>query len=209
MKQHKKTLLITSLVILLPILAGLLLWDQLPAKMPSHWNAQGVVDGWASKSFAIFGLPLIMLAGQWLCVLGTLADPKKANHAGKILRLVLWIIPVVEIVLFVIMFATAMGKQLRVEVIMPVLMGVVFVLLGNYLPKCKQNYTIGIKLPWTLASEENWNKTHRFGGALWVLGGLVTMVTGFLGNVWIFLAIIIVMALAPMLYSYLLYRKGV
>ena len=208
-KKHWKTLLITSIITLLPIVAGLLLWNKLPEKMPIHWNAEGVVDGWGSKAFTVFGLPGIMLAVQWLCALGTSADPKKANHPEKVLHLVLWIIPVLSIVLFAITYAVALGKQVRIEVILPVLIGLIFTIIGNYMPKCKQNYTIGIKIPWTLNSEKNWNKTHRFAGILWVICGILIMATAFLGKIWISLPIVLVMALIPMLYSYILHRKGV
>jgi uncharacterized membrane protein len=208
-KKHWKTLLITSIITLLPIVAGLLLWNKLPEKMPTHWNAEGVVDGWSSKPFAIFGLPGIMLAAQWLCALGTGADPKKVNHPEKVLHLVLWIIPVLNNVLLAITYAVALGKQVRIDVILPVLIGLIFTIIGNYMPKCKQNYTIGIKIPWTLNSEENWNKTHRFAGILWVICGIVIMLTGFFGGIWIFFGIALLMVLAPMLYSYILHRRGV
>jgi uncharacterized membrane protein len=66
---------------------------------------------------------------------------------------------------------------------------------------------LGIKLPWTLKNEENWNKTHRFSGKLWVIGGIVTMVTAFLGNFWILLGVLIVMAAVPTIYSYVLHCK--
>ena len=208
-KKNWKVLVITSLVILLPILAGLILWNQLPEQIPSHWNAAGEIDGWSSKPFSVFGLPLIMLAFQWICVLGTGADPKKANHPQKIVHLVLWIIPVISIVLHVLVYTAALGGEVRMEVVMPVFIGLVFTIVGNYLPKCKQNYTIGIKIPWTLNNEENWNKTHRFAGWLWTICGLGIMLTGFFGGFWIFLAIVLLMVLAPFIYSYLLHRKGV
>ena len=208
-KKYWKTMIITSLIILLPVLAGVVLWNRLPNQMPSHWNANGEIDGWSSKPFVVFGLPLILLAAQWLCVLGTGTDPKKENHPQKVLHLVLWIIPVLCVVLMAITYAVAMGKEVRMEMIMPVLFGLLFVIIGNYLPKCKQNYTIGIKIPWTLSSEENWNKTHRFAGWLWLACGLVIMLTGLVGGFWIFLVIVLLMVLAPFLYSYLLYRKGV
>ncbi len=208
-KKNLKTLIITSIIILLPILAGLLLWGQLPAQMPTHWNVNGEVDGWSSKAFAVFGLPLILLAAQWLCVLGTAADPKKANHAEKIYQLVLWIIPVINVILSVITYAAAMGKNLPVEMILPVFMGLLFAIIGNYMPKCKQNYTIGIKISWTLNSEENWNRTHRFAGRLWLVCGIVIMLTGFFGGVWAFFGITLAMIIAPIVYSYALYRKGI
>ena len=208
-KKNLKTLIVTSILIVLPVLAGIILWDRLPEQMATHWNAAGDIDGWTSKPFTVFGLPLILLAVQWLCVLGTLADPKKENHPTKILHLVLWIIPVLSLVLGTITYATALGKAVRVEVIMPILIGLILAIIGNYMPKCKQNYTIGIKIPWTLNSEENWNRTHRFAGWLWTFSGIVIMLTGFFGGFWIFMIIVLLMVLAPILYSYLLFRKGI
>ena len=208
-KKHWKLLIITSIVLLLPIVAGLILWNQLPDQMPTHWNATGEVDQWNSKPFTVFVLPLIMLAAQWLCSLGTAADPKKANHSEKVLQLILWIIPCLSLVLMAITYATALGKEVRIDVIMPIVIGLVFAVIGNYLPKCKQSYTIGIKIPWTLNSEENWNKTHRFAGRLWLICGLVIILTSFFGGFWVFLPIVLLMVLAPFLYSYLLHRKGI
>ena len=207
-KKNLKVLIITSIVILLPILAGLILWNQLPEQIPTHWNAAGEIDGWSSKPFAVFGLPAILLAAQWLCVLGTAADPKRSAHPQKILHLVLWIIPVLSVLLNVLTYMAAMGRQVRMEVIMPVFIGLLLAIVGNYLPKCKQNYTIGIKIPWTLNNEENWNKTHRFAGWLWTVCGIIIMLTGFFGGFWIFFIIVLLMVLAPIAYSYILHRKG-
>ena len=208
-KKNWKTLVITSVMILLPILAGVILWNQLPEQIPSHWNAAGEIDGWSSKPFAVFGMPLILLAVQWLCVLATSADPKKASHSEKILHLVFWIIPVLNGVLSAVTYASALGKDVPMEVVISVFMGLLFVIIGNYLPKCKQNYTIGIKIPWTLSSEENWNKTHRLAGRLWSVCGLGIMLTGFLGNFLIILPFALAMAIVPIVYSYLLHRKGI
>lgn len=208
-RRNLKVLIITSVIILLPILAGVILWNQLPEQIPSHWNAVGEIDGWSSKPFTVFGMPLLLLAFQWLCVLGTSADPKKKNHPQKILHLVLWIIPVLSILLHTLVYAMALGKAVRVEVVMPVFIGLLLAIVGNYLPKCKQNYTIGIKIPWTLNSEENWNRTHRFAGRLWVVCGLIIMLTGFFGGFWVFLPIVLLMVLVPFVYSYVLHRKGI
>lgn len=208
-RKNWKILVITSMIILLPVLVGIILWNQLPDQIPTHWNAAGEIDGWSGKPFAVFGLPMLMLAFQWLCVLGTSADPKKENHPSKVLHLVFWIIPVISVMLFAITYAVALGSKVRMEMVMPVLVGLVLAIVGNYLPKCKQNYTIGIKIPWTLNSEENWNRTHRFAGRLWLVSGLVIMLTGFLGGFWIFFGVVLVMVLVPVIYSYLLHRKGI
>jgi uncharacterized membrane protein len=208
-RKNLKLMLITSLVTLLPLLVGLCLWNRLPDQLPFHWNAAGEVDGWAGKPMAVIGAPLLMLALHWLCVLITAADPKNKNHSGKMQRLILWIIPLLSVVIFGMIFSTAWNKDLHVASIAPILIGVLFVILGNYLPKCKQSYTIGIKLPWTLHSEANWNKTHRLAGFLWVLGGFAMMIAGFFGGLWAILPIALGMTLIPTGYSYLLYRKGI
>ena len=208
-KKHIKLLVITSVAILLPMLVGLILWNQLPDQIPSHWNVAGEVDGWSSKPLAVFGMPLLLLALQWICMFATSADPKKAHLTEKTLHLVLWLIPALSVVLQAITYTAALGNEVQIEVVIPVFMGLLFTIIGNYLPKCKQNYTIGIKIPWTLSSEENWNQTHRFTGWVWVVSGLIIMLSGFFGGFWIFLGIAPLMVLAPVIYSYLLYRKGV
>ena len=207
-KKNLKLLILTSILTLLPILAGVVLWNQLPEQMPTHWNAAGEVDGWSSKPFAVFGLPMILVAAQWLCVLATTTDPKRQNHSEKIYHLVFWIMPVLSIVLHAVTYLTVLGVGVRIEMVMPIFMGLLFVIIGNYLPKCKQSYTIGIKIPWTLNNEENWNKTHRLAGWVWVIGGFAIMLTGFFGGFVAFFVITLVMVLVPAIYSYLLHRKG-
>ena len=208
-KKNWKMLLITSLAILLPVFAGVLLWSQLPEQIPSHWNMQGEIDGYSSKPFSVLGLPLILLAIHWFIVCVTLADPKKQNHSEKILHLVFWIVPALSIILSAVTYSTAMGKGVRMEIFVSVLLGLLFVAIGNYLPKCKQNYTIGLKLPWTLHSEENWNRTHRLAGWLWVIGGLLLISAGFFNLMWLTLSAPLLMALVPTIYSYILYLKGI
>ena len=208
-KKNLKILIITSIIILLPMVAGLVLWNRLPDEVPFHWNAAGEVDGWASKAVAVFVPSAAMLALQWLCMLFTSTDPKKQNHPEKVKVLVLWLIPVITVFISALMYVSALGVSVRVETLMPILLGLVFVAVGNYLPKCKQNYTVGIKIPWTLASEENWNRTHRLAGYIWVAGGVLMMLAGFIGLLWIVLPIALAMALVPMVYSFVLNRRGV
>ena len=208
-KKNLKTLIITSIVILLPMVAGLVLWNRLPDEVPFHWNAAGEIDGWASRPVAVFVPSAIMLALQWLCMLVTSTDPKKQNHPEKVKVLVLWLIPIITVFISALMYVSALGVSVRVETLLPILLGLVFVAVGNYLPKCKQNYTVGIKIPWTLASEENWNRTHRLAGYIWVAGGVLMMLAGFIGLLWIVLPIALAMALVPMIYSFVLNRRGV
>lgn len=207
-KKNLPKLIITSLIILIPIVIGLILWDKLPDQVPVHWNINGEVDGFATKAQAVFLMPLVLVAFQWICVLGTLLDPKKQNINDKMVTLVLWIIPIISLLCNSMVYATALGNKVNVEIIMPLFMGALFVVIGNYLPKCKQSYTVGIKLPWTLDNEENWNKTHRLAGFLWVIGGVIIMATAFLGAFWLFFIVLIPMVIIPFVYSYLLYKKN-
>ena len=206
-KKNWKTLVLTSIVTLIPMFVGLLLWNQLPDQIPSHWDINGEIDGWSSKGFAVFGFPGLLIAIHWLCVFASYADPKSKNYHPKMIGLMLWICPVLSLVLNSLVYATALGYQLSVEIIMPLLVGLMFVIVGNLLPKCRQSYTMGIKLPWTLNNEENWNKTHRFGGKVWAVGGVVIMATAFVGSFWLLMGAMLVMVIAPTLYSYSLYSK--
>lgn len=207
MKRNKGTLLLTSIVIVIPMLIGLALWNRLPEQIPSHWNIDGEIDGWSGKGFAVFFFPALLLCIHWLCVLASCLDAGSKNYHPKMIRLVLWICPVLSLALSSLMYAVALGYGVKVELIMPLLVGLMFLIVGNLLPKCRQSKTLGIKLPWTLKNEENWNKTHRFGGRLWAIGGVIIMATAFLGSFWLLLHILAVMVIAPTLYSYLYYRK--
>lgn len=210
LKNNKKQLLLSSAVTLVPILVGLLLWNRLPAHMTTHWGADGVADGWGSKAFTVFGMPLILLAVQWLCLWITSLDKKNKGQSNKVFGMVMWIIPILSLYTSGITYAVALGKDFHNDTLSLAFLGLVFVIVGNYLPKTKQNFTIGIKIKWTLASEENWNATHRLAGKLWVLGGLGMMACIFLpvGSLpWVLVAWIIVMTTIPVLYSYRYYRK--
>ena len=209
-KENKKKLILTSIIILLPILIGLILWNKLPDKLPTHWNAEGVVDGWSSKAFAVFGLPGFLFAVHWVCVLASSADPKKQNIEGKVLNIVFWTCPIISVLGGVLIYGTALGMEFKVDKIMLALMGIMFIVIGNYLPKCKQSYTMGIKLPWTLSDEENWNRTHRMGGKLWVASGFILILCMLLPTnamSVIVLTILAVAVIVPTVYSYRLYKK--
>ena len=206
-KKYKHTLIITSLVLLIPVIVGLLLWDKLPDPMPSHWNIHGEVDNWSSKTFTVFGLPGLMLVLQWVCTFACTADPKYKNYNPKMIKLMLWICPAIGLLLCTLVYGAALGYELPIESVMPLLVGALFMVIGNWLPKCQQTYTMGIKLPWTFASEENWNATHRFGGKVWFFGGIVTMLTAFFGNFWLLMVILAAMVILPTVYSYLYYCK--
>ena len=208
--KNKKMLIWTSLVCLIPLIVGAAVYSRLPETMATHWNLSGEPDGWSSRAFAVFGLPGILLAVNLFLPFALKADPKRENMSDKLVLISLWTIPLVSLLCCGLTLARGLGYEVRVERWVPVFMGVLFIVIGNYLPKTKQSYTMGIKLPWTLASEENWNRTHRLAGFLWVIGGALFILMSFIGwSMAAFLSIIALMVLVPMVYSYLLYRKGI
>lgn len=211
MKIIKKLRLwiITSLACMLPSIYGVIVWDKLPDKVPTHWNMEGVVDGYSSKAFAVFGLPLIIVALNTLVNIALGTDPKKENHADKLKFLGLWIAPITSIFTCTACILTGLGKEYDMLTIVSLFCAVLFLIIGNYMPKCKQNYTIGIKLPWTLNSEENWNKTHRFAGFLWSVLSIILIILILLGYQIMILPIAIIMVAVPSIYSFILFKKNV
>lgn len=210
LKQHKRTLILTSLVTLLPIVTGLLLWNQLGETMITHLGFDGQPDRVSSRAFAVFVPPLILLAGHWLCVGLTMLDHKNAQRNPKPFRVVLWVIPITSNLCCGMFYALALDLPVSPTVLMNGFLGILFIAIGNYLPKCRQNRTMGIKLPWTFRSEENWNATHRFGGRVWVIGGVGILFSTLLPGGWsvgVMVASIFALTLIPIVYSYLYYRR--
>lgn len=208
MKINKKLLLITSLLTLLPLLFGLLLWNQLPEQVATHFGMNGQADDYSGKAFTVFFMPLFMMVMHLFVVFTTSLDPK-AKKIGKIYKLTYWIIPPISIwvqtavLLNAVKIVTFSGNSVLC------LLGALILILKNYLPKIGQNYTVGIKLPWTLNDEGNWKQTHRFASKNWVIGGLLLIVSG-LFNIYpvvILIIDLILMILVPTIYSYLIYKK--
>ena len=208
--KNKKYWLITSAVTLLPILLGLLLWDRLPEQLPTHFGVDGAADGFSGKGFAVFGLPLMMLGFHIVIFFATRLDKQNRGHNEKVMNLMGLIFPVMSIVNSVIIYAHAMDLELNLSMLLFPMLGLLFIAMGNWLPKVKQNSTLGIKIRWTLYSEENWNKTHRFAGFLWVIGGVIFCLMGFVPEkmlVFLLPLQIILLAVVPMVYSWNLARK--
>ena len=116
--------------------------------------------------------------------------------------------PVVSMVTNGSVLLQAAGKTVDIGVVVNLLCGVMFLVIGNYLPKCKQNYTVGIKTPWALDNEENWNKTHRFAGWCYMIVGICFFINSILNFEVVIVIAIAICALLPCVYSFLLYKKG-
>ena len=209
LKANRKTLIITSTVTILPVLIGIICWDRLPDVMATHFGMNNEANGFSSKAFAVFGLPLVLLAVLWVGAFVTAHDPKRQNISPKMFSLMLWIAPAISLVAAATVYPVNLGYELDIAFFGELLLGLMFTIIGNYLPKARQNYTIGIKIPWTLANEENWNRTHRLAGYLWMICGILMVLislTRFVPAEWL-VGIFLIMVLVPCIYSFWLYAK--
>ncbi len=209
-KQNKGKLILSCIIILLPIVVGLLLWDKFPDTMTTHWGADGTANGFGSKAYAVFVLPCIMLVVHLICIAFVFADKKNRDQNPKVLNLIFWIAPFSSCYAGGIIYAASLGLEISIMSVTLAMSGLLFVFFGNYLPKCKQNSTLGIRIAWTLNDKENWDKTHRLAGKVWVIGGLMLLFTIFLpGNIALFVMFvgITILVAIPLCYSYSLHKK--
>lgn len=210
LKENKWKILLSTLATFIPMFVGMILWNKLPDPMPIHWNAMGEVDGWASKAVAVFGMPAILAALNLVCHIATGSDKKNKNQSKKMVSIVFWLVPIIANVTCTMVYLTAMNIEVNTLNIAAALLGIVFAIIGNYMPKCKLNYTIGIKIVWTLESEVNWLATHRVAGRVWLGGGIIIALSALLPTnviVWVVLPVLVLMAAIPLIYSYVFFRR--
>lgn len=210
LKKYGKTMLLSSILTLLPIAVGLALWNRLPDTMNIHWKITGEADGTAGKAFAVFFLPLLLLAMHWLCAVITHRTNKDNDQTPKAIKLVLWITPILSNAVMGTMYATSLGQEINMNRIFFVPMGILFIVIGNFMPKVRRNDTIGVKTRWSLADDENWYATHRFAGKVWVTGGILMLSLCFLPTIWgvsVMVAAMLLLAVAPLVYSWRFYKK--
>ena len=209
-KKNKWKLIISSIVILLPLILGFFGGKILPEEIAVHWGFNGEADGFMSPSAIFTILPLIMLAVHWICMILTMILDKNSEQNKKIMDITYWIIPVISLVSCGIMFSTALGYTSNILAIVLVLIGVAFIIIGNYLPKTTRNLTVGIKIKWALSNDENWNATHRFSGKLYVAIGFLTLSALPLPSAYfpiVMGVIILLCVILPCVYSYRFYKK--
>lgn len=194
------------------IIGSLLVYPHLPEEIPRHWNFKGEVDAYWAKPYGVF-VPLLIMAGVYLLMLFLpYLDPKRENYqrfAGAY-TFIRQLLVIFLGLIYVISILAGMGYNLNVGFLVKAMVAVLFILIGNFMGQLRHNYFVGIRTPWTLASEEVWQKTHRLGARVWVLGGIVCLLASFMDSVWgtgLFFASLMVMVLVPVVYSYTIYEK--
>ena len=204
-KNNKLRATLSSLIILFPAIAALVFLEKIKLALTQSF---GTAYKGALVSFLI--LPVILLAVHWLCLLITDIDARKHEQSPKIYSLLFWIIPAISLLVNLVFLATILGGEVNIGLLFSSVLGFIFILVGNYMPKCKPNYTFGIKCMWTFSSEENWYRTHRLAGWISVIVGLCMFPLGFLPASAVFFVILgaaLVVAIVPLVYSFVFYKK--
>jgi uncharacterized membrane protein len=207
LRQNKWKILITSLITLIPMAVGCFLWSGLPDTIATHFGSDNTANGWSSKGFTVFGIPAFLVMIHLFVVFVTAMDPKTKNIGKKPLGIIFWICPLVSLMMYFSIYAVALGFYVDVGFVCSLFLGILLIVLGNYLPKVRQNYSFGIKVPWTLNDVKNWNSTHRLAGKCMVIGGGIVVVTSFLHYWWIIFAALAVSVAIPICYSYIYYIR--
>ncbi len=202
----------TWILFAVTLLVGLISYNYLPERIPIHFDAAGNIDRYGGR-ISIFLAPAVIAAMTLLAEFVRNVDPKR-NAYNKFNKQYYMIFFAVSLLMFMIQLYTiaiSMNIEiLNISIIMPVAIGMLFTVIGNSMPKFKQNFYAGIRTSWTLSDEEIWFKTHRFGGKLWFIGGILMMVTAVLPknmNFIVLPSLALVLGLLPVIYSYVIYRN--
>lgn len=208
-KFKKESVISVIISILLFALVNLLFYKKMSETLPTHWGFNNKIDGYSSKFTTLITTPLLLIFLNIFSCFMLDNDPKNKDKNNFVITIGKATIPLVMLITFVISVFYGLGKKINVMVIISIFVGFLLILIGNYLPKTKRNYTVGIKLPWTLNSDENWNKTHRLAGYFFILGGIFFLLTPFIGNEYLIFLTFMIIGIIPAIYSFYLYKNGV
>jgi uncharacterized membrane protein len=208
---------LVALLIITPFIYGALIYPQLPNQIPTHFNIEGKPDAWGGPSSIFLGPGIMGAVSVFIYVLMSNLksfDPKKYDESNDTLysNFAVLTVAFLSVLSSIIIYSSTHSDQTNVGNLILPLIGISFAGLGWYMPKFKQNYFVGFKLPWTLENETNWNETHKVAGKIWIYGGLFqTVVTLLLPMKFSFIAFILataVMVIIPSVFSYRLFKKG-
>jgi len=201
------------LMIILVIALAIWSYPNLPEIVPSHWNAAGQVDDYSSRLTHVLLFPGVIVGMYLLFIALPYIEPRRGHFVkswGFYSIIKNFMMAFMSAIFGIATYAGLYDQSLSMELVIPVLVGILFILIGNYLSQVKSNFFMGIRTPWTLSSDEVWRKTHSVGGYSFVIGGLLFLVSPFIPTPWnayIPLAAIIIAALVPVIYSYIIYNQ--
>lgn len=212
-KPTIKTEIIPLLFLLIIAVAGYYFYYHFPAVVVTHWNWAGKPDNWGSGKVNAITLPLVTLGMYILFLIMPYFDPKKERYAefAKVYHAFKGIMVSFMAIIFILTSLNNLGYSIPIGKVVPALIGLLFIVIGNYMGKLKRNWFVGVKTPWTLSSDEVWNKTHRFSGKIFILSGLVMIANGWVTSAiwsfWIFIINIAILLIGTMGYSYFAYLQ--
>jgi uncharacterized membrane protein len=206
----RRTNILSFIFIAIPIAVSVYLYPSLPEQIPTHWNLAGEVDDYTPKPWGVLILPLAAVFVFLIMKLIPVISPKgfrTDQFQGVINIFTVTLVGFMSAVALLVLFA-ATGRDVHVNEVIFAGVGLLFIVLGNYLGKVRKNFFIGIRTPWTLASDEVWSRTHRLGGWVFVLIGFFLFINAFIQfpEAWLIGAIVVV-ALVPVVYSFVIYRN--
>ncbi len=211
-KFNLKKEILPILFIVATIIISILSYNYLPERVVSHWNFQGIPDGWSSKNFHAIFFPGIIALIYLIFYFLPKIDPRRERYQefDKVYSIFKVMIIGVLFLVFVIATLSNLGYAINIGKTISLIIGIMMIIMGNYMGKIKNNYFVGIKNPWTLSSDNVWNKTHRFGGWTFVIFGLIIIVSPYLDVKYAtpaFLGGVVLIVFGTMIYSYILYKK--
>lgn len=210
---------IPLLIVVAAVVASAVVYPRLPERIPTHWELSahppGTVpepNGWSSRLWGAWGLPILLL-GMWaLVIILPKIDPRGSNYAkfggtfeGIIVSIMLFMLGI-----HIMTLRAALGYPVAMQRVVPVGVGVLFVVMGNLLPRARPNWFVGIRTPWTLSSDRVWEKTHRLGGQLFVAGGILIVFAALVMEHWahiVLITVVLLCAATVFIYSYVEWKR--
>ncbi len=203
---------IPLLIVAAAFIASAVVYPRLPEAMPTHFDMSGQANGWSSRLFGAWMVPLFLL-GMWGLVRVLPAiDPRGSNYAkfGGAFEAIIVSIMLFMLGMHIVVLRASLGYPAAMQRVVPFGIGVLFIVIGNLLPRARPNWFVGIRTPWTLSSDRVWEKTHRLGGRLLVAGGVIITITAFAWARWAHVVLITVVTLCAatvLIYSYLEWKR--
>ena len=211
-KPTLKTEFIPLLLVISVLSSAVYFYNNLPERVATHWNYAGEVDAYGSGQTQAIAIPLMIVGMYLLFLLMPFLDPRKERYEqfSKVYHIFKSMMICLLTIIYFVVCLNGLGYNLPVGIIIPGLIGLLFIVIGNYMAKLKLNWFVGIRTPWTMSSEEVWSKTHRFGGKMFILAGLLMIAGIVVPNSWKLALFIITMILllgGTIGYSYLVYLQ--
>ena len=207
-KHFNITTAITTLVCLLPLAVGILLWDKLPAQLPMNYGLNNERRMYAPKWVNVVLFPAL-LAVLNIAVCSAMTAGIKESVGRKLSLFTVWLVPIISVTVGTFLIIKPLGLPFDVVNFISVLMSIIFIIAGNYIPKTKPNSRVGFRVAWTMNNEQVWQKTHRAGGFVLVIAGFAGFISSFFAwGKYVFIICLLMVIFIPLFYSLAIKEKS-